>query len=450
MEETATDQNADMIVTLMENDQAFMYKLTLVKDKIITNLGEYADSLVPIQGDLIFTDDELDEIEKSKSAIKDALGKVKKKSPLLLPAPKSMNNDGDADFDTPNKKKRGFTARIKDKVDKADKKSDDNADKKRGFFEGLRDKADKKESEPKESIFEKDATRVVIEKLGPDAEKQFSSIFKSFNLGKLFSFKLPKFKKFSLTNLLKTIGTSLLGSLGLTSIPAILSRLAAAGPVAAIAGGIIWMAIDGIRGFFKAKEWGVSKTSGVMGGLLGGMDKGLKGALKNMGKWALIGAGIGSFVPVVGTILGGLIGAAIGAILGWIGGERIAKAFDAVGAWFKEQWNKIVGGFKGGIWNGVKTIAVMIWDGYKAYIGFLVKIVKWVWDKLTGIFGNMFGFLSPFIWNININRNAVPLHLPVGWYRNIIPVADRIIRFIKIFRAVGRIFYPIKFPGTIQ
>ena len=110
---------------------------------------------------------------------------------------------------------------------------------------------------------------------------------------------------------------------------------------AAIAAGIALAVNDGIEGWKKADEWGVSKTSGAMGGVLGGMDSGFKGAMKNMGKWALIGAGIGSVVPVVGTLVGGLIGAAIGAILGWIGGERIAKFFDKVGEWAVEKWEQI-------------------------------------------------------------------------------------------------------------
>ena len=107
-------------------------------------------------------------------------------------------------------------------------------------------------------------------------------------------------------------------------------------PITWIVSGLIWMAIDAIRGVFKAKEWNTSKVSAGIGGALGGMDSGFKGAFKNMGKWALIGAGIGSFFPVVGTLAGGLIGAAIGGILGAIGGKRLAKGFDAIGRWFRD------------------------------------------------------------------------------------------------------------------
>jgi len=115
-----------------------------------------------------------------------------------------------------------------------------------------------------------------------------------------------------------------LGKMASTLFPQIMKAL----PFAALAGGIIWMVIDGIKGFFLSGEWGVRGISGVIGSVLGGTDKGLKGGFKNMGKWALIGAGIGSFVPVIGTLVGGLIGAAVGFLLGWIGGERIAKLID--------------------------------------------------------------------------------------------------------------------------
>ena len=120
---------------------------------------------------------------------------------------------------------------------------------------------------------------------------------------------------------------------------------------AAIAAGVALMVKDGLDALKLADEWGTSKVSSVMGGVLGGTDSGIKGAFKNAGKWALIGAGIGSVVPVVGTLIGGAIGAVVGAILGWIGGERIAKAFDATGKWFVEKWEE------------VKLIPGKIWDG---------------------------------------------------------------------------------------
>ena len=41
-----------------------------------------------------------------------------------------------------------------------------------------------------------------------------------------------------------------------------------------------------------AKEIGVDKFSGFVGGLFGGLDSGFSGMFSNMGKFALIGAGI--------------------------------------------------------------------------------------------------------------------------------------------------------------
>ena len=99
---------------------------------------------------------------------------------------------------------------------------------------------------------------------------------------------------------------------------------------------LMQMVVDGIKAFFKSKEWGTSKISSILGGFLGGAsDGGLKNAFASMGKWALLGAGIGSVVPVVGTIAGGLIGTAIGGILGAFGGKNLAKGFDFIWKWFK-------------------------------------------------------------------------------------------------------------------
>ena len=80
--------------------------------------------------------------------------------------------------------------------------------------------------------------------------------------------------------------------------------------------------------------------------------KGIKNAFKNAGKWALVGAGIGTLiVPVVGTIVGGLAGAVIGGILGWIGGEKLAKGFDGLGAWFYKQFSDLVLGPIKAVWD---------------------------------------------------------------------------------------------------
>ena len=100
--------------------------------------------------------------------------------------------------------------------------------------------------------------------------------------------------------------------------------------------------IDGIFGYFSAEDWGVSKTSGVIGGILGGSEGGWMNAFMNAGKWALIGVKIGRLGGPPGMIAGGLIGAAIGGLLGWIGGDVIAQKLDAVGVWFMQQWDNVV------------------------------------------------------------------------------------------------------------
>lgn len=115
----------------------------------------------------------------------------------------------------------------------------------------------------------------------------------------------------------------------------------ATNPVTWLVAGIVWAAIDGIKGFFKSKEWSVSSTSGVLGSILGGTSKGLVGAFAGMGKWAMIGAGAGSLIPGVGTLIGGLIGGAFGAIVGWIGGEKIAKFFDNAKNWIAKTFENL-------------------------------------------------------------------------------------------------------------
>ena len=121
-----------------------------------------------------------------------------------------------------------------------------------------------------------------------------------------------------------------------------------AGPAALIAG--LFLAIkDGITGWVKSKDWGVSGISGVVGGFFGGMDEGVKGAFKGAGKWALIGMGIGSFIPVVGTVIGGLLGGVLGAVLGFIGGEKIAKFIDDIGAWVSFKWTQVKTSFETGL-----------------------------------------------------------------------------------------------------
>ena len=165
-----------------------------------------------------------------------------------------------------------------------------------------------------------------------------------------------------------------------------------AGPLAIVTA-ILMMVIDGIKGIFKAKEWGTSKISAFIGSFLGGASEGgLKNAFASMGKWALLGAGIGSVVPVVGTITGGLLGAVIGAILGWFGGKNIAKNLDVVGKWFKstfiDTWVDI---FKN-MFSNIKTI-------WKSDDSFAKKIGKIIGEVLVAPFN---GMKQMFIKNKNL------------------------------------------------
>ena len=138
---------------------------------------------------------------------------------------------------------------------------------------------------------------------------------------------------------------------------------AVAGGLGILGGGAL-MAKDAMKGVQMAGqgEWSESKVASGMGGLLGGFDSGFKGAFKNMGKWALMGFGIGNIIcPIVGGIIGGLIGGAIGGILGWIGGEKISKALESVGTFFKGVFTKTMEGLKKA-WGKTKEFAKLAKD----------------------------------------------------------------------------------------
>lgn len=146
----------------------------------------------------------------------------------------------------------------------------------------------------------------------------------------------------------------------------------ATNPVAWLAGGIIWAAVDGIRGLFKAQDWGVSSIAGFLGGLLGGtLNNSILNVFGNMGKWALIGATAGSVLPGVGTILGGLFGAALGGILGYFGGETIAKFIDDSVNFISEGINKgidFISRIFRGIIDSVVSVFTAISDKIKSLV----------------------------------------------------------------------------------
>ena len=146
-------------------------------------------------------------------------------------------------------------------------------------------------------------------------------------------------------------GKVLSGTIGLTKLiakgynsKAVTGFMAKSG--ATVGKGLIFAGIalaiaDGVAGWTKSQDWGVSKVKGAFGAALGGIEGGVKGMFKNAGKYALIGAGLGSIFPVIGTAIGGAVGALIGGILGYFGGENIAKAMQSAENMIAEAWESM-------------------------------------------------------------------------------------------------------------
>lgn len=199
----------------------------------------------------------------------------------------------------------------------------------RDYYEGLQKAAGKKEKEePRARLLD-----------------TLSGAFKAggmMMLGKM----LVKFlfgKSGPMGKALKSIGKMLLGGLkgGGKSLAKGFSTIGGK-----LLGGVLGVAIDGILGYFKSDEWGVSKTAGTIGGMLGGtFDNMAANMFVNAGKWALAGMALGSVVPVIGTAIGGAVGALLGAVLGYFGGERIAKATDELGKQMQKMWGAVSEGW---------------------------------------------------------------------------------------------------------
>ena len=164
-----------------------------------------------------------------------------------------------------------------------------------------------------------------------------------------------------------------------------LSKVLFSGTTALVAG-LVWATVDGITGWLKSEDWGVSKISGFIGGFFGGTgDNQVKRTIANMGKWALMGAGIGSFIPVIGTAIGGLIGALIGGLMGWIGGENIAGFFDEFGYWISDNFNNgfdMMKNFFSDMWGNARSMidkVLNIVDSIKlSVIEWVKKIADWI------------------------------------------------------------------------
>lgn len=134
-----------------------------------------------------------------------------------------------------------------------------------------------------------------------------------------------------------------------------------ANPINTLISGLVLTVVDGIKGFFKSKEWGTSRLGGVIGSALAGTGKGLLAMFKNMGKWALLGATIGMAAGPAGVITGGLVGSIIGSVAGALlnafGGKEIAKLFDKLGKW--------VASLPSRLWSNIKEFGLGFWDSLK-------------------------------------------------------------------------------------
>jgi phage-related protein len=167
------------------------------------------------------------------------------------------------------------------------------------------------------------------------------------------------------------------------------------------------------EGVSKSEEWQVSKVSGFFGGMLGGTGPGIgqgsaKDVLKNVGgsalKWGLIGAGAGSFIPVVGTAIGAGVGVLIGTVLGFFGGEKIAKAFNAMGKWIGDMWEKVT--------EAVKQAFTDIVDWFK-------EKFAWAKDKVVG-FGQKAGAAVATAWTDATTFIRDKVWTPiVTWFTNL-------------------------------
>jgi len=197
--------------------------------------------------------------------------------------------------------------------------------------------------------------------------------------------------------------------------------LAKAGAVTAIAGGLVWAFVDGLKGIKFSKEWGASKVSSFVGSFLGTTEEGFKGAFSNMGKWALVGVGTGFLVAgPVGAIAGGLIGAAVGGILGFIGGKNIAKGIDTIG-------------------SEVSKVAFSKENIFEKMLDISSILVGSLWTGLK----NMFGTIPEMI-VLGITKNKKKASEAKELTKNILDFGLGVFRFLGMFTPVGIIMNNFK------
>jgi hypothetical protein len=188
-------------------------------------------------------------------------------------------------------------------------------------------------------------------KAGMDGDESDWSFLEMMGLSKMLGLtSLLSGKGGLISNIFRNVKAILLksarkfgGGGGAKLMQGILKGIGLVAKIGAIAGVLIAPIIDGILGYFKAEEWGVSKLSGIIGGILGGGEGGGINAIFNGMKWAAAGAAAGTLIlPGVGTIIGGIAGAILGAILGFFGGNKIAKVIDDIGGWIKDKFDNIL------------------------------------------------------------------------------------------------------------
>lgn len=232
---------------------------------------------------------------------------------------------------------------------------------------------------------------------------------------------------------------ALFGGLGATGIAGMAAKLfptlMKALPIAAIAGGLIWGVVDGIKAIGEADKWGVTKAQAFIGGFLAGTGSGWKNAFANAGKWALIGAGTGMLIGgPVGALIGGLVGAAIGGILGFFGGEKIAKAIAGMGEWITNAWHTVVGAMQNAasavfnffkkIWESdfvqnlvgiLKDIATTLWNTITAPFKGLIDAIKGIFERISNIWQGP----GSVVQKIGASFGEIILAIPrmiIGWF----------------------------------
>lgn len=167
--------------------------------------------------------------------------------------------------------------------------------------------------------------------------------------------------------------------------------VAGLGPLAGIAAGIMLPVLDGIAGFLKSKDWGVSKVAAFLGGALGGsFNNKIINVFANAGKWAVLGATLGAPLFGVGAIAGGLVGALVGGILGLFGGEKISQFFESLSGMVTNMWETTSAAFETGLEiakNSLGWVASkleFLFDPLKEMITVVVDFLGNLKDKFLG------------------------------------------------------------------